>query len=93
MDWQSDHHRADHFRDHGAEVGARSVEEYNASAHAVIENDDADTFLYRGIDTDLDRIGLYDPLTGLFTALTEEQEWIVTHYRTDPEYIRGLKAR
>jgi len=41
----------------------------------------------------LDRIGLYDPLTGLLTALTEEQEWIVTHYRTDPEYIRGLKAR
>ncbi len=87
--WQSRNHLSDHFAKHGVEVGARSVEEYHASARAVLARADI-MFGYDDPETGLRRVGHYDSSTDLFTALNEYDE-IVTHFRTDSRYVRRLR--
>ena len=88
--WQSRRHLDDHFRLHGAEVGADTIEAYNASANATLRRADV-IFGYDDRWTGLRRAGSYESATGLFTAVNEDGE-IVTHFRTDDAYIRDLQG-
>ncbi len=87
-EWQLPHYLADHFRDQGREVGARTVEEYDASARHVIASGTIFTFEDRS--TGETRVGCYERSTSLFTSLSEDDRWIVTHFRCDERYLRGL---
>ena len=79
-EWQSRTHLEDHFADHGREVGARTVEEYDASARAVVARADM-IFSYEDPTTGLIRVGSYESETGLFTALSHDDRWIVSHFQ------------
>ena len=89
--WQSRRHLEDHFRLHGAEVEADTIEAYDASAHATLLRAGV-VFGYDDPKTGLPRVGNYDTATRLFTALNEDGE-IVTHFRTNDAYIRFLLGR
>ena len=78
--WQSWAHLEDHFAKHGVEVGTQTVEEFDASARAVLTRADI-IFGYDDPETGFRRVGHYDSATDLFTALNEYGE-IVTHFRT-----------
>lgn len=86
--WQSRRHLEDHFWIHGAEVGADTIEAYDASAKATLLRADV-IFGYDNPRTGLRRTGNYESATGLFVAVNEDDE-IVTHFRADDEYIRDL---
>jgi len=86
--WLSRRHLEDHCHAHGAAVGAATIEEYDASANATLLRADV-IFGYDDSWTGLRRIGNYESANGLFTAVNEHDE-IVTHFRTDDEYIRDL---
>lgn len=89
-EWQSAKHLEDHFADHGREVGARTIEEYAAGARALIERDDVLVFGFVDDTSGLDRVGLYDEGTRLFTVLSDDDRWIVTHFRAAEGYIDDL---
>lgn len=89
-EWQSRKHLEDHFADHGREVGARTVDEYDASARAMIARDDILIFGFVDDTTGLNRVGLYDEETGRFTVLSQGDYWIVTHFRAEQGYIDDL---
>lgn len=36
------------------------------------------------------RVGYYDPLSQRFTAVTENERWIVTHFPAADDYVRHL---
>jgi hypothetical protein len=89
-EWQSRRHLEDHFAEHGREVGARTIDEYDASARALITRDDVLIFGFVDDETGLDRVGLYDEETRLFTVLSDDDRWMVTHFRTRQGYIDDL---
>ena len=89
-EWQSRKHLEDHFADHGREVGARTVEEYDASAPALVARDDVLLFWFVDEETGLDQVGLYDEMTRLFTVVSDDDRWIVTHFRARQGYIDDL---
>ena len=82
-EWQSRGHLEDHLADHGLEVGAGTVQEYDASARTVVERADM-IFAYADPTTGLPRVGCYASETGPFTALSDDDRWIVNHFRTEP---------
>lgn len=86
--WQSRRHLEDHFRLHGAEVGAATIEAYDASAQAMLLRADV-IFGYDDPRMGLRRTGNYESATSLFVAVNEHDA-IVTHFRADDEYIRDL---
>ena len=92
-EWQSPEHLADHFAKHGHEVGASAIEEYEASARALLARDDTIIFSYEDLLTAETRVGIYHRATQLFTALSDDDRWIVNHFKTDDGYIRGLMRR
>ena len=87
--WLSRAHLEDHFAKHGVEVGARTIEEYDASARAVLARADI-IFGYDDPERGLRRVGHYDSATGLFTALNEYDD-IVTRFRPESRYVRRLR--
>ena len=91
--WQSRKHLEDHFADHGGEVGARTVEEYDASARALLGRDDVTVFAYEDWETNFTRVGIFDANSGLFTFPSDDELWIVSHFRAERGYIRGLMGR
>jgi hypothetical protein len=88
--WRSSKHLEDHFVLHGAEVEAATVEQYDASANATLLRADV-VFEYDDPRTGEPRVGSFEVATGLFVAVDEDDE-IVTHCRTDTDYIRFLLA-
>jgi len=92
-EWRSARHLADHFEDHRYEGPWASVEAYAASARALLERDDVLVFLYYDYTTGFSRVGVYDEDTGLFTILSEDDRWIISHFRTHWGYVRGLMER
>ena len=91
-EWQSREHLEDHFRTHGREVGAWTLDEYDASARAVIARADM-IFAYEDWETGLIRVGCYDSVTGLFTIMSDDDRWIVSHFLPHPDYIGDLLER
>jgi len=84
-DWRSSAHLARHFRDHHRRLGVRSVAAYDASARETIEV--GTYFEYRDLDSGDARVGYYDGEKQRFTALTDDGETILTHYRCSESYV------
>jgi hypothetical protein len=84
--WTSVDDLEDHFRRHGREVGARSVEQYAEIALAVIR--DGILFEYRlGARR---RLGRYHIRRHLFVALQEDGETILSLDHKSENYVRTL---
>ena len=87
LKWRSEAHLLDHFRDHGAEVGARTVAEYDASATDTIR---VGAMLgYRDRISDEWHVGYDDRTTGRLAATNEDDE-LLTHVACDERYVRSL---
>ncbi|HZO32869.1 MAG TPA: hypothetical protein VFH48_43560 [Chloroflexota bacterium] len=85
-EWKSIADLGDHFRRHGRAVGARDVEQYAELARLVIREDVP--FQYRlGARR---RFGRYYRRRGLFVALQEDGETILTLDRKSENYVRAL---
>lgn len=88
-EWPSQQYLVRKFRDHGAEVGARTIQEYDDSTRETIEH---------GVRFECDdreeggpRVGYWDVYTGLFTSLSPNETRIINHFRPDdPDYAAKL---
>jgi hypothetical protein len=88
--WQSEGHRQRHFREHAAEMGYATIEEYDAGADDTL--DSGRYFEYWDDNTGLDRIGCFDVRTGQFVVTNEDGE-IVSFFLADERYVRSLPYR
>ncbi len=91
LEWQSRKHLEDHFDQHGHGVGTSTAEQYDASARALLVHPNSIDFRYVDRTTDLTRVGVYDPQSGLFTVLSDDDRWIINHLRVSQSYIYGLR--
>ena len=90
-EWESRQHLEDHFVLHGHEVGAATIEAYDASARVTLGRADI-IFGYTDRTTGLRRVGNYHAATGLFTATNTDDE-IVSHFRTTDADVQRLIGR
>ena len=87
-EWKSRASLADHFRRHGAEVGARDVEAYLNSARETIRL--GTRFTYQiGVQA---RVGYYDPRTRRFVAVDPAEDVILNHGRKSQHEVRALRG-
>jgi hypothetical protein len=87
-EWKSRAHLERHFALHGREVGARTVEEYDASAQETYRI--GEIFGYEDRATGEWHVGYYNQVTGQFVA-TDENDLIVSHFVTDDDYVDELR--
>jgi len=87
-EWDSQEDLDEHFQDHGARLNCRTVADYEQSSKRTI--DEGTFFNYRDRSTGEWRLGYYERLMEHFTAVNEDGDTIVTHFRCDERYIRGL---
>ena len=85
MPWKPRDDLAEHFRRHGAEVGARTVAEYAQLADATIRNGVRFTFLRTGRL----RIGYYHPRRRHFVVMDEQGRTLSLSRRSE-NYVRTL---
>ena len=85
--WRSEASRQHHFADHGREMGAATVEEYDASVDDALDH--GTYFTYWDDTSGEDRVGCFDRPSGRFVGLTEDDE-VVTHFTTTERYVRRL---
>ncbi len=88
VEWQSRKYVEDHFRKHGRKIGARTIEEYDASARRTIER--GTIFSFEDDTTSERRVGCCDRVEGLLTILSDDDRWIVSHFPCDEEYLLDL---
>ena len=86
LEWDSRHSLEDHFRRHGREVNARTVEEYDRLARVTVQN--GVRFTYRL--TSRQRIGYYHRRSGRFVAMKDDGETILSLSRRNENYLRTL---
>ena len=87
-EWRTREELEAHFALHGRDVGARTVEEYEASSKDVLGR--GTLFEYEDGATGEPRLGYYDRDTRRFTAVTEDDRWIKTHFRCPEWYIGDI---
>lgn len=87
-EWQSSKYLADHFAEHGWKIGARTIEEYDASARSTIER--GTIFSYEDDTTSERRVGCYDRVSGFLTILSDDDRWIVSHFPCAEIYVKLL---
>lgn len=91
--WRNQRALVQHFRQHGRKMGFRSVHDYDLSARATIQHGIGLTYTYydaSGPSSALPRVGYFDPSTGRFTALTEDEQVILSHFAATEGYARNL---
>jgi hypothetical protein len=88
-EWTDEWERERHFRKHGAKLGRKSVSAYDLSARATIRA--GKRFTYQDAGSGERRVGYYHQPTKRLTVLAESEERIVTHFRCDEGYVRGLR--
>jgi hypothetical protein len=88
--WPTRRKAEEHFFNHGQEVGASTVEEYEASAIETIRV--GRPFQYVDRTTGKRHLGYFDPPTGRFAGLDRRGRRIFTHFVPDEgeEYVRNL---
>jgi hypothetical protein len=86
--WRSQAHLEDHFGRYRGELRVRSMAEYDASTQETIAV--GVQFTYRDRITDEPHIGYFHRDSSRFAATTLDG-LIVTHFRTDEEYVAGLR--
>lgn len=87
-EWQTRRYFEDHFRKHGRKIGARTIEEYDASARRTIEH--GTIFSFEDDTTAERRVGCYDRAASLLTILSDDDRWIVSHFPCDEGYLLDL---
>ena len=87
-EWGSQEDLDEHFEDHGALLNCQTASEYEHCSKRTI--DEGTFFNYRDRSTGEWRLGYYDRLTECFTAVNENGDTIVTHFRCGERYIRSL---
>lgn len=88
-EWPSYDYLYHHFLAHGGDLSVRTVDEYDASARATLRAGRRFTYIDRRSGEP--RVGYYQPSPRRFTALTEDMQTILTHFRPeDPDYPRKL---
>ncbi len=75
-----------HFRDHGAELGARTIEEYLRLALLTIERGQRFTFR----QTSRHRVGYYHQRTRRFVVVRDDDETIPSLHLTSENNVRNL---
>ena len=80
--WVSPKKLLRHFRDHGGEVGALTPVDYEESARETVRQGQRQgtRFTYDDLQSGERRVGYFDRGTGRFTALTNSERRIVTHF-------------
>ena len=86
--WQSEAKLRGHFRAHGPRLRLRDMAAYDASARQTIA--EGRRFTYTDLEADELRVGYFDPVIRRFTALTEDEVYILTHFRANEGYVRRL---
>ena len=87
-EWRSPKRLVDHFEKHGQRMGLDNIDAYDASARATIAR--GTIFGYEDEETGEWRVGYYDREAGLFTAVSDDDRYIVTHYPSDEDYVLDL---
>lgn len=85
--WISEASRQRHFREHGREVGAQSIDRYDESVQWTLDNGRFFEFFHE--DAGEFRTGCYHRETGLFVVLNLADA-VVTHYVCPEWYVEGL---
>jgi hypothetical protein len=85
--WKAAEHLEDHYADHRRELGARSIEDFDASAQETIAL--GIRFTYRDRTTGLRHTGYFHRETSRFTG-ADSGGLIVTHFQTDEGYVADL---
>lgn len=85
--WKTEQHLIDHYGWHRGELGARSSEEYDASAQETIAIGFRLTYRDRG--TGLRRIGYYHRDSARFVGC-DTNGYILTHHILDEDDVYGL---
>jgi hypothetical protein len=86
--WQSEAKLRGHFRTHGRRLRTHDVAAYDASARRTIAS--GRRFTYTELEPGDGCVGYFDPATGRFTALSNDEVYILTHFRASEGYIRRL---
>ncbi len=88
--WRDRQALADHFADHGHELEAITIEDFEASALDTIRVGKQFTYTDRG--SGRQHIGYYDRATGRFTGTSSSGRRIFTHFRpsSGEDYVRRL---
>lgn len=88
-EWSDQQQEYRHFQKHRWRLRVHTVEAYTRSARATIRVGRA--FTYDDPDFGDPRVGYYHARTHRFTALTEDQQMILTHFCPDSRaYVRNL---
>ena len=85
--WQSEGHRQRHFYEHGSEMDAATIDEYDAATDDTLDH--GTYFGYWDDNTEQDRIGCFDRRTGRFVVLNVDDE-VVSCFLTSERYVRSL---
>jgi len=88
--WTSPVQLADKFKKHGRRLGIRDIQAYMANSLDTVRR--GVRFTYEDRFTSEPRVGYFDPMTGRFTAVTEDDTQIVNHFRVREGYVRDLPA-
>jgi hypothetical protein len=78
------------YQDHGLEVGAISIDDYDVSANATISA--GERFEYIDSNSGLARVGYFDRATELLSVLDSDELVIITHFKPDRkgQYVRDV---
>lgn len=78
------------FNKHGPEMPWRTVQEYETSSLDTIQA--GARFEFEDRKSGRDRVGYYDVATNRLTVLTDDELYILSHYRPrhGEVYVRGL---
>jgi hypothetical protein len=85
-EWTSQAFLEDHFRRHGAEVGARSIDRYVRLAHETIR--DGVRFTFRR--TSVLRVAYYHVRSRRLVILSGDEDTILSLSRRSANYVRTL---
>jgi hypothetical protein len=72
----------------------RTISDYDMSARDTLRNGTRFTYTYvdrRTPQLEEPRIGYYDRRKGLFTAVTDDDAVILSHFETSERYVRNLQ--
>jgi hypothetical protein len=92
--WWSRRHLLAHFRKHGPKLGVGDAADYDRSARDTIRHDTRFTYTYShpytpGVEEP--RVGYYDRQRQQFTAVSDHDAVILSHFEAPERYVRELK--
>ena len=86
--WEDPIARWNHYTKHRNVLGVAAEQEYDESARETIRR--GVRYTYRDRSTGSRRVGYFERVTGRFTALTERETRIRSHFRTSERQVRAL---